>query len=561
MLNYHQKREFRRRLLELIIFRALVLLLGLNIAERLGLIPARLGQHSFLLVFNLLVLALTLIFLLLWWMRRYAALQLYVQIGADLVLTTLLVIYSRGMESPFVSFYLLIIIYCSLTLGRNGGMAGAALGTILYAATITAGYLGYFDFYTPDVDSQQATFRIVAHAIGFWAVVYLATYLHQRLQVIELELQEKIDSLTQLRHLNDHIVRSIRSGLITTDLEGHIAVFNAAARELTGRDPGKMLEMPVQKLLGEEFWNRILAADLLKDPRPLRHEQWLTLPGGAARYLGFSVSPLMDTVRRLLGYIISFQDLTEITRLEEQVRRKDRMAAVGRMAAGIAHEIRNPLTAIRGSVEILRSHAKLPQTEERLLDILIRESDRLNAFIENFLQFAHPKKYVLQSLDLVPVLRDSVTLLRNSPEIRARHTVALDSDVPSIEIFGSPDQLTQVFWNLAQNAVRAMPEGGELRICVGKSQDGGGQVVFEDTGIGMSREELDQVFQPFHSGFAGGLGLGLTIVFQIMEDHQGKISFESERGKGTRVCLRFPPLSKDLAPATMEWAGIGAKCG
>ena len=210
------------------------------------------------------------------------------------------------------------------------------------------------------------------------------------------------------------------------------------------------------------------------------------------------------------------------------------------MAAGIAHEIRNPLTAMRGSVEILRSRASLPPSDERLLNILIRESDRLNKFVENFLNFARPRTYAKHSVDLVPILRDSVTLLKNSPEIREKYSVNLNIEAQAIRILGSADQLNQVFWNLAQNAIRAMPNGGELDIAVRKTPEGIGQIVFQDHGIGMSPEEKEQIFQPFHSGFKGGIGLGLSIIFQIMEDHRAKITFESEKGQGTKVNLCFP---------------------
>jgi two-component system sensor histidine kinase PilS (NtrC family) len=532
--------ELHRYLLELIVVRAVVLLIGLNFAARLGLLPEQIGSIGFLTLFNLLALALTLLFLLLWWSKRPQLLQLYLQIGIDLILTTILVVHTRGIESAFVSFYILIIIYCSLTLGRNGGLVGSALSTILYAGIILANDLDYIGFRAPGKNTSLEIFRISAHVLGFWAVAYLGTYLHQRLQKVEWELQEKIDSLTQLQRLNEHIVSSIRSGLITTDLEGRIAVFNTAAQELTGREAQDMLGQPVQSLIGENFWTRIQQADLLQNVRPLRNEEWISIPEGPKRFLGFSVSPLMDQNQKLLGYIISFQDLTEITRLEEEVRLKDRMAAIGRMAAGIAHEIRNPLTSMRGSVEILRSRADLPAREERLLDILIRESDRLNKFVEDFLNFARPRQYAKHRIDLVPVLRDSVTLLRNNPEIREKHSVSLNIEAQSIHILGSADQLNQVFWNLAQNAIRAMPNGGELRISMRKTGGDTGEVVFQDNGIGMSPQEKDQIFQPFLSGFKGGLGLGLSIIFQIMEDHRGKVTFESEQGKGTKVILRFP---------------------
>jgi two-component system sensor histidine kinase PilS (NtrC family) len=538
--------ELSQSLLEIIIIRAVVLLLGLNLADSLGLLPSRLGAHPFLWFFNTLALMVTLVCLFLWQISSRIRMQLFAQIGLDLILTTVLVAYTRGIQSAFVSFYLLIIIYCSLTLGRNGGMVGAALSTILYSGIVAATRLGVFKANSPAVDTSEATFRISFHALGFWAVAYLGTYLHQRLQRIEGELKEKIASIRELKHLNEHIVSSIRSGLITTDLHGSVTVFNSAAKELTGREPEEIFGRPVELIIGSPFWKRILNSDLFMNAKALRHEEWLTLPGGRKRYLGFSVSPLLDQFQQLLGYIISFQDLTEITRLEEELRLKARMAAIGRMAAGIAHEIRNPLMAMRGSVEILRSHSNLPKSDERLLGILIRESDRLNGFVEDFLNYARPRRYEQRSLDLVPVLRDSVMLLRNSPEIRDKHQVTLNVEAQSIRIIGSGEQLNQVFWNLAQNAIRAMPKGGELNISIRKNPNNSGEIVFQDNGVGMTREQQEQMFQPFYSGVGSGLGLGLTIVFQIIEDHRGRISFESEPGKGTRVSLCFP-LENNLA--------------
>lgn len=551
------KQELSRTLFKLTAARALVLFAGLNLAHQLSLLPEKLGNYSFLACSNGLALLVTIISLCLWLSHRWEREQLYFQIGADLLIATFLAAFTGGVASPFVSLYLLIITYGSLTLGRSGSIIVAALSTIFYAGVIIALHLAVPDPGKSGMHSLQNTFRIAAHALGFWAVACLGTYLHQRVQLIEGELREKIASLTRLQRLNEHIVSSIRSGLITTDLHGRIAVFNAAAAEITGRDARSMKDRRVQTLLGEAFWTAILKSDLLQNPKPLRHEDWISLPDGTKRFLGFSVSPLLDQNHFLLGYIISFQDLTEITRLEGELRLKDRMAAVGRMAAGIAHEIRNPLTAMQASVEILRTRANLPAKDERLLQILMRESDRLNKFIEDFLNYARPGKYRKQSLDLAAVLRDSVTLLRNSPEIQDSHRVTLNIETSPLRILGSADQMSQVFWNLAQNAIRAMPAGGELKIGLRRSSRGTGEVTFEDTGIGMTRAEQDELFQPLHSKFAGGLGLGLSIIFQIMEDHQGKISFESEKGRGTRVTLTFPLESEAAAAEPLPLAAQG----
>ncbi len=520
--------------------RAVLLFIGLNLAEPLGILPSRLGRFEFLPFFNIAVTSLTAAYLAFWWSGRAILLQIYLQIGMDLCLTTLLVTQTHGIESPFLSLYLLLIIYCSLTLGRIGGLAVAALITILYAGVVVAQHLGLLLPGTGALGLRYVTFRVTTHALGFFAVAFLGAYLSERLRTVEAQLQEKIYSLHQLQRINEHIASSIRSGLITTDLEGRIALFNETAEELTEREGTAMLGQSIQPLIGESAWAEIKKADLFKHAGPLRFEDWHVLESGARRFLGFGVSPLMDQSSKMLGYIISFQDLTALRRLEEELRVRNQMAAIGRMAAGIAHEIRNPLTSMRGSVEIMRSRPDLSKTDERLLDIIIRESDRLNRFVGDFLQLARPANKDREPVNLASLLQDSVTLLRNSTEVREKHKVVLDLKANDLPILGNENQLRQVFWNLAQNALRAMPGGGTLMIEARRTDEGGGQIVFQDDGIGMDDEELKLLFQPFNSSFPGGIGLGLSISFQIIEDHNGRISVESRKGRGTRVTIHLP---------------------
>jgi two-component system sensor histidine kinase PilS (NtrC family) len=537
--------ELSRHLFWLIAVRAVILFLGLNLARPLGILPDRLGPLPFMPFCNIFSAALAIGYLALWWSDRRRVLQLYLQITVDLCITTVLVLHTNGSESPFISFYLLIIIYCGLTLGRNGGVIGAALSTTLYAAIIALSRLGILALPVGPTELNTLTFRISLHALGFFSVALLGAHLSQRLRAVQKELAKKTDSLEQLQRLTKHIVSSIRSGLFTTDLNDRITLFNSTAEELTERPRAAVLNLSIRSVIGDGLWNKVRGADLFRDARPLRHEEWLVLPSGCRRFLGYGVSPLLDHERRLIGYIVSFQDLTDIKRLEEEVRLRDRMVAVGRVAAGIAHEIRNPLAAMRGSVEILRSHMNLQGADERLLDILIRESDRLNKFVEDFLTFAKPARAVRKPLDLVPLLRDWSMLLKNSPEVRDKHMVELRLCAHEIPIVGDTDKLKQVFWNLAQNAVRAMPSGGTLTIAANPAEGGGGEIVFQDDGEGMTEEEKEHLFQPFHSRFRCGTGLGLSIVFQIVEDHGGKIRFDSEKGCGTKVTVYLPPASSD----------------
>lgn len=535
--------DLRHHLAWVIALRGIIVLLGLNLSGPLGILSEPVGTIPFAQFFNILTISLTTITLLLWWSRWHFRFQLYLQIAVDLLLTTTLLAYTRGIESPFVSFYLLIIIYSSLTLGRNAGMMAASLSAILYTGLLFASHFGFLSEAITGVGPRVLAFRISLHALGFFSVAFLGTDLSYRLTAVQTELEEKIVSLKQLRTLNERIISSIRSGLITTGLDGKIAVFNSAAEEIIGRESAVLLESKVQDLIGDNLWRVIRETDFQKERQALRHEAWIELHAGRRAFLGFSVSPLVDQEAELLGYVISFQDLTEIKRLEEEVRLKERMAAIGRMAAGIAHEIRNPLTSMRGAVEVLRSHLNPPEVDAHLMGILIRESDRLNKFVEDFLGFARPVKYTLQPLPLDSLLSDTYVLLQHSDEVRNKHEIILNVESSPLIVYGNASQLQQVFWNLAQNAIRAMPTGGVLTIRATKGDDGSVIVAFRDTGVGMTEEERRQLFQPFQSGFGGGTGLGLSIVFQILEDHEGKISFLSEKGEGTTVTLTFPPES------------------
>ena len=513
-----QAEEVRRQIFWVIAGRGIIIFLGLNLAESVGILSPLWERLSLTPLLNLVVLVCTGLYLTLWWTRWRLRFQLYLQMVVNLTIATLLVAHTRGTESVFVSFYLLIIIYSALILGKEGGWLSAALSGILYSSLISAGHFELLELGTGDQTTQSLAVRISFHALGFFSVAFLGTFLSRRLNTVQEELKEKISSIQELQKLNELIIKNIRSGLITTDPEGRIMLFNSAAREITESSPGT--GTPVQPLIGEELWNRIREEDFLKNLRPLRHEAWILLADSKPRFLGFSVSPLMSPESSshpgasiLMGYILSFQDLTEIKRLEEEIRLRDRMATIGKMAAGVAHEIRNPLTSMRGSVEILRTRLSLAEGDARLMDILIRQSDRLNKFVEDFMDIARPGNYPKKAIDLSPILQDTITLLENHPEVAERHRINLTLDSAPIVVDGNPDKIQQVFWNLAQNALRAMPDGGELSV-EGSRKEDGTIVLFSDTGVGMTQQEQEDLFQPFQSGFKGGLGLDSASFFR-----------------------------------------------
>ena len=356
-----------------------------------------------------------------------------------------------------------------------------------------------------------------------------------------MRLIEATQSLASLRALHERIVASIRSGVVTTDLQGRIYTFNAAAEEITGYKE--------QDVRGEDasiFFGEI--KDIIEDSLDLtdtggesgsRFEADCLTAEGLRLRLGFSLSPLYAESGETSGTVITFQDLTQIRALEETSRRQDRLAAIGRMAASIAHEIRNPLAAMRGSIQMLRADMDGNSSETELMEIILRESDRLNRIISDFLNYARPRSIVQSKVDVAELLKQTFTLLRNSSEINDFHLIKEQTpDSPAL-IDADSEQLRQVFWNLARNALHAMPEGGTLHATVTHNSNRRLRITFADTGRGMTPDQVEHLFEPF-SSTTGGVGLGLSIVYQIIRDHGGTINVRSREGQGTTITIELP---------------------
>jgi two-component system sensor histidine kinase PilS (NtrC family) len=246
-----------------------------------------------------------------------------------------------------------------------------------------------------------------------------------------------------------------------------------------------------------------------------------------------------------LGYLYALDDLTEIRRLEREVRLQDRLAAVGRLAAAIAHEIRNPLTSIAGSVSMLSGIPELGEEHRRLLDIVTRESQRLNAIITDFLAYSRGKKYDFAKADLVQLIQDTVTLVRHRMTAESTGiTIDCQFAAPEAWVLADGDKIKQVVWNFAENAIRAMPDGGTLKVAI-ENLGNDWQVSFSDTGTGMTPQQTEKIFEPFQSNFEGGTGLGLAVVYQIVQAHEGKVWARSKPGQGTTFVLRLRQLDAE----------------
>jgi two-component system sensor histidine kinase PilS (NtrC family) len=328
-------------------------------------------------------------------------------------------------------------------------------------------------------------------------------------------------------------VNSISSGLVTTDLDGLIKVVNLAGQ--------KMLERPEYEFTGRKLQEFFL--DPLPDAStvPAQREVRAVTPGGAEVLFLSTLTSLYVPDRGVIGNVYTFDDLTVIRRLEREIRMRDRLAAVGRLSAGIAHEIRNPLSSIAGSVKVLSSISALTEDQRSLVSIVTRESDRLNAIITDFLAYAREKKVESVPVDLHSLLDDTLTLISNRPE---HFEIVKNFAAEKAFTVGDENKLKQVFWNLSENAIRAMkarPRDGSLgtlTVTLGADEDYW-RIAFADTGAGMTPHQTEKIFEPFQSAFEGGTGLGLAIVYQIVRAHQGLIGVSSEHGKGTEFVVRF----------------------
>jgi two-component system sensor histidine kinase PilS (NtrC family) len=465
------------------------------------------------------------------------------QLFIDVLLVTWLVWSTGDIHSPDAALYVIIISAASFFLVPREVMITSVGCAVAFTAITLATIQGIGPSTSRSLTEgsiAQMVQMIGVFDISFLVVGLLAARLAQRQSRSDVELLAATKSLLKLQVLHQRIVESIRSGVITTDLAGRIFTFNAAAEEITGYKPTDVYGKEASIFFGDmsQQVSESMRAATEGTTSPRFESDCLTSDGLRLR-LGFSISPLFDEYRETSGLVVTFQDLTEVRALEETSRRQDRLAAVGRVAASIAHEIRNPLAAMRGSIQMLRSEVADDSAQANLMEIILRESDRLNRIITDYLAYARPRSASLAIVDVRALLTETFSLLRNSPEIGSGH--ALEEELPPHEVTvkGDSEQLRQVCWNLSRNALQAMQNGGTLHASIRHTANGRVHLTFTDSGRGMTAEQVEHLFEPF-SSTTGGTGLGLSIVYQIIRDHGGTINVRSHLGKGTTITVELP---------------------
>jgi two-component system sensor histidine kinase PilS (NtrC family) len=486
-----------------------------------------------------------------------------VQLGLDAMLVSGFIGLTGGITSYFSSLYLLPIMAAATVQLRRGAVQVAVFSLVLYLGLVVAQYAEMLPAWLGNDVAQLpprevAQYTIAINIFGFFAIAFLSGSLAERLRSADEQLRAVTDEIEDLRAFNEYVIDGLLSGLLTTDAEGRVIRFNKAASSITG--------IPVDQAMGCDATEVMqLPADTrrrlvsLVHTRSVRAEFEYRASDGRLVEIGLMVAMIALPNGRS-GYLYTFQDVTELRRLERTGRLQQRLAAVGEMAAGIAHEIRNPLAAMSGSMQVLRQELPLSEEQAQLMDIVLRESDRLNDTIQSFLAYARPQKLSFTRLDVARVVQDAATLLRNSSEAHADHVI--DVRVPAHPVWYEADehQVRQIVWNIASNGLRSMPNGGRLTLAVdSETAAGTDEVVLsvQDEGHGIPTEELDNIFQPFRSSFAKGTGLGLAIVHRAVSDYGGVIQVSSTVNVGTTVKVRLP-VRGTPAPAASAHSPQGA---
>ncbi|MFZ4857240.1 MAG: two-component system sensor histidine kinase NtrB [Desulfuromonadaceae bacterium] len=466
-----------------------------------------------------------------------------IQVVWDLLFVTVLILFTGGILSPYSFLYLLSILIAGMLLGRRQALYTASLCGILYGTILDFQYFGYLSFIglSQDDANQFGALRlfytIAFNLIAFGLTAFVTGLLAERARLSEEALQRSSIDYNELARLNSAIVTNSDSGLLTTTVTGRIRVFNPYAEAIVGLSQFDAYDKPIESVFSHLNYNLNSNSAMTKTEFDYRRTD------GTVIILGYRVASFTDSEGNLAGYIVSFRDVTNYRRLEAALKKADRLAALGELSARMAHEIRNPLAALCGSVQLLSGTKGLPESDSRLLAIVIREAEQLEVLISEFLMYARPTTPQKERVTLFDYIKDECIFIGNDPRFS---NVMLQNLIPeSAEMVVDPHQLHQVLINLLQNAADAMPDGGWIKIEYSHSVELD-MITVTDNGSGIAAENARNLFEPFWTTKATGSGLGLAISYRIIEAHGGLLSVESPREGGCRFVITLPRRYDEL---------------
>lgn len=452
----------------------------------------------------------------------------YTQLMLDVAFATVLIAITGGIDS-FLSFTLILtVISSSIVLHKKAGYITATLSSIFYGLLINFQFYGLLSITDGNITEEKSyLYNIFVHIISFYLTAYLSGYLSSRLEKTEQKLEEKDIDLRDLEFFNRAVVEGLPSGLFTTDITGNVLIFNRAAENITNVQKNAVIGKRIDSII-----------PYFKFPFSEGRRENIITVDGMQKIIGIGITTLRGRDEQPRGFIGIFQDLTQLKRLEKEMKQKEKMATIGELSSNIAHEIRNPLASLKSSVEMLKEDSVPIDYKKKLMDIALIEMQRLDRIITDFLTYSRPTPPEFKRFDIHGLLDDIIELLKNVEQNKGR--VRIRKDYNGIfEVSADAQKIRQVFWNLGLNAIEAISEGGDLIISTKDMVEHVG-ITFKDSGSGIPQEDIDKIFFPFFTTKELGTGLGLAIAYRIIEEHDGKIQVHSTPGEGTTVDIMLP---------------------
>jgi two-component system sensor histidine kinase PilS (NtrC family) len=470
------------------------------------------------------------------------------QVGTDLFVTTGLVYVTGGSASGFTFLYGVAVLMAAMVVGPMAARNTGAVAIMLYgvlAISLAQNWVPPPSDQPLDAYALPVTELVYAgllNLLGLLLVTLLAGNLSARLLTTGGALRLAEASAATLARLNDDIVRSLSAGLLSTDLDGRIRTVNPTGADMLGGNAESLIGRAVAQVLDIDL-KPMLAADPEGSAAVTRAESNARRLDGTRFPIGYSVNRLINTAGAPIGALVLFQDLSEITRLRDIAARQERLAVLGRLSAGLAHEIRNPLSSISGSVQLVRESDALEPEDARLLGIVLEEVERLDDLVTTMLQVGRPRAPVRSDHDLRQTVDAVAEMAQRGPA--AAKEVSIRRDIPEQPVIAcvDPDQMRQVVWNLVKNALQASPQGASVRVAASMTPNGSAQLEVSDEGEGLDRSQMDKVYNMFYSERTHGAGIGLALVRQIVDAHGGSIEIISERKRGATFIVTLPPGS------------------
>ena len=467
----------------------------------------------------------------------------YIQIGIDTLFVTFLIYVTGSIASIFSFLYLVVIVYASILLYKRGSLIMATLCSIQYAVMIDLEYYGVLKPFNTAVglgiqgyEESHVLYKIIMTILACFLVAFLSSSLAQQTLITEKKLKAKQKDFEQLEAINANIIYSMDSGLLTLNSADIVTTFNRAAEIITGFKREEVLGKSLSSIFPEAV-QRETSSEVSFGNKPYRYDVEFKKKDGTVGYLGFSVSSLKEPDGRAVGKLLIFQDLTVLKSLEEHVKRVEKLAAIGEMAAGIAHETKNPLASMSGSIQLLKKEVNTTPVTRKLMDIVLRETDRLNALTNDFLLFARPGSNNIEPVELSSAIGETLKLFKKDSICHNRITVVQDLG-PEVWTEMDPKHTRQIVWNLLLNAAQAIDGKGTIEVS-SKTADNMVHVTVNDNGCGMPEETISKIFDPFFTSKPHGIGLGLSIVHRLVESYNGWLDVQSRPGQGSTFTLHL----------------------